>query len=67
MNVEEVNHENVGQRSKKRTQNHSIKFTTFFEGESEVQPKRIKHRRKRGETNGYPTKNFLPNFKGPHL
>jgi hypothetical protein len=29
--------------------------------------KAVRHRRRRGETNGYPTKNFLPNFKGPHF
>ena len=29
--------------------------------------KPVRHRRRRGDANGYPTKNFLPNFKGPHL
>ena len=36
--------------------------------EDEHRPRRRpRNRRRRGEANGYPTKNFLPNFKGPHI
>ena len=34
---------------------------------SEEARKTVRHRRKRGEAPGYPTKNFLPNAKGPHI
>ena len=55
---------------RKRKPINKIKFSTLFNSyeESESHPRKaVKHRRKRGETNGYPTKNFLPNFKGPHI
>lgn len=55
---------------KKRKPINKIKFSTLFNSyeESESHPRKaVRHRRKRGETNGYPTKNFLPNFKGPHI
>jgi hypothetical protein len=55
----------------KRKPIHKVRSLTLYyesDEESVSRPRKIvRHRRRRGEVNGYPTKNFLPNFKGPHL